>query len=99
MLTRRQFSMAAATLLGGVATASYGAFFDKLIGLDPQQWDQEVEKAINYLKSTQAEDGSWSKDISPGVTGIVLAGMLQTGKLSAKDPGAERALKYIESLI
>src|SRR5205814_9876324 len=86
MITRRQFGLAAASLLGGVATNGFGAF------LDPEQWNQTVEKAINYLKSTQADDGSWSKEKSPGVTGIVLAGMLQTGKLSPKDPAAERAL-------
>jgi squalene-hopene/tetraprenyl-beta-curcumene cyclase len=63
------------------------------------EWDRVVDRAIAYLRSTQAEDGSWSAKSSPGVTGITLTGMLQTGKITAKDPTAEKALKYIESLI
>jgi squalene-hopene/tetraprenyl-beta-curcumene cyclase len=63
------------------------------------EWDRITDKAISYLKSEQAPDGSWSEARSPGITGIVLSGMLQTGKVSPKDPAAERALKYIEGLI
>jgi squalene-hopene/tetraprenyl-beta-curcumene cyclase len=66
---------------------------------DPQLWDRTVDRAVQYLKGTQAEDGSWSRDKSPGVTGICLTGMLQTGKLSPADPAAQKALKYIESLV
>jgi squalene-hopene/tetraprenyl-beta-curcumene cyclase len=62
-------------------------------------WDQTVDKAIAYLKAHQAEDGSWGGKQAVGVTGIVLTGMLQTGKVSAKDPAVEKGLKYIESLI
>jgi squalene-hopene/tetraprenyl-beta-curcumene cyclase len=68
-------------------------------GPDHRTWGTVVDKAINYLKASQAEDGSWSRDKSPGVTGIVLTGMLGTGVVSPEDPVAERALKYIESLV
>ena len=71
----------------------------KKIGPNPKQWDDTVDKAVRYLKSTQDKAGSWSGDKSPGVTGIALTGMLKTGGLSAKDPTAEKALKYIESLV
>jgi squalene-hopene/tetraprenyl-beta-curcumene cyclase len=64
-----------------------------------QEWDRVTEKAIAYLKTQQAADGSWSEARSPGITGVVLTGMIRTGKLSPKDPTAERGLKYIESLI
>jgi squalene-hopene/tetraprenyl-beta-curcumene cyclase len=67
--------------------------------VDPKQWDAVVGKAITYLKKTQDSDGSWSKTKSPGCTGIVLTGVLQTGKLSPQDPMVENALKYIESLV
>jgi squalene-hopene/tetraprenyl-beta-curcumene cyclase len=58
-----------------------------------------VDRAIAYLKSSQAEDGSWSKEKSPGITGVVLTGMLNTGRVTPQTPVAERALKFIESLI
>ncbi len=63
------------------------------------QWDQTVDKAIEYLKAHQSEDGSWGGKQNIGITGIVLTGMLETGKVSAKDPAVEKGLKYIESLI
>jgi squalene-hopene/tetraprenyl-beta-curcumene cyclase len=71
----------------------------KKLGPDPKEWDRVADKAIAYLKEHQGPDGAWSEDKSPGVTGIALTGMLQTGKVTAKDPAAEKALKYIESLI
>ena len=63
------------------------------------QWDQAVDKAIAYLKAHQAEDGSWGSKQNIGITGVVLTGMLQTGKVTAKDPAVEKGLKYVESLI
>jgi squalene-hopene/tetraprenyl-beta-curcumene cyclase len=63
------------------------------------EWDRVTDKAVAYLKSQQAADGSWSEARSPGITGIVLTGMVRSGKLAPKDPVAEKALKYIESLI
>ena len=62
-------------------------------------WDQTVDKAIAYLKAHQSDDGSWSSKQNIGVTGIVLTGMLETGKVGPKDPAVEKGLKYIESLI
>src|SRR5262249_3003650 len=67
--------------------------------VDPKAWDAVTGKAVVYLKKSQAEDGSWSKAKSPGCTGIVLTGLLESGKVTAQDPMAEKALKYIESLV
>jgi squalene-hopene/tetraprenyl-beta-curcumene cyclase len=66
---------------------------------DAKEWDRVVDRAVEFLKTHQGADGAWSEDKSPGVTGIALTGMLQCGKVSARDPAAEKALKYIESLI
>jgi squalene-hopene/tetraprenyl-beta-curcumene cyclase len=64
-----------------------------------KEWDRITDKGIAYLKASQSDDGTWSKNLTPGVTGIALTGLLQTGKVSPKDPVADRALRYIESLI
>jgi squalene-hopene/tetraprenyl-beta-curcumene cyclase len=60
--------------------------------------DQAIDAAIAYLKTAQAEDGTWSKAASPGVTGIVLAGLLKTGKVAPDDPMAAKALKFVEGM-
>ena len=61
-----------------------------------QKWDRIVDKGVNYLKGSQSPDGTWSKNATPGVTGIALTGLLQSGRVSPKDPVDDRALKYIE---
>jgi squalene-hopene/tetraprenyl-beta-curcumene cyclase len=66
---------------------------------DDGSWDRVVDKAVNYLRTAQSSDGSWAKERSPGITGVVLTGMLSTGKVGPDDPTAERALKYVESLV
>jgi squalene-hopene/tetraprenyl-beta-curcumene cyclase len=63
-------------------------------------WDAIVDKAITYLRSSQNADGSWgTPPRNRGVTGIVVTGMLQTGKVTPDDPTVAKALKFIESLI
>src|SRR5205823_5675872 len=71
----------------------------KKVGPDPKEWDRVVDGAIAYLRSTQGEDGSWSGKSSPGITGVVLTGLLQTGKVNSNDPMVAKGLKYVESLI
>src|SRR4051794_17546392 len=63
------------------------------------KWDAVVGKAIDFLKTTQGKDGGWSTDKSPGVTGVVLTGLLRTGRVTPNDPMADKALKYIEGLV
>lgn len=85
----RTIALAVAVMLGLLATAA---------AKEPN-WDETVEKAIAYLRKTQAPDGSWGAKQSPGITGIVLTGLLRTGKLDSRDPMIEKGLGYIESLI
>ena len=68
----------------------------KAFGPDQKQWDEIVDKAIKHLKSVQDEDGSWSGKQNPGITGIVVTGMLETGKVTDKDPSIDKGLKFIE---
>jgi squalene-hopene/tetraprenyl-beta-curcumene cyclase len=97
-LSRR--SLVAALLTAGLLSAGGAAEKNnRSIGPDPNVWNDLVDKGINYLKSRQDENGSWDSKRSPGITGIVLTGLLRTGKVSAHDPVAARALGYIESLV
>jgi squalene-hopene/tetraprenyl-beta-curcumene cyclase len=62
-------------------------------------WNETVDKAIAFLRKSQAEDGSFSKDKSIGITGVVLAGLLQTGRVDVNDPMVVKALGFIKSLV
>jgi squalene-hopene/tetraprenyl-beta-curcumene cyclase len=97
---KKAFLLAAAFAWIVSALATGGAADPKKhFGPDAKQWDQLVDRAITYLKTHQASDGSWSRDKSPGVSGVVLTGLLSTGRVSQDDPIALRALQYIESLV
>ena len=85
-----------AFIIIGIVAATTGLQAD---GPDPKTWDAVATKAANFLKSSQDAKGGWSTDKSPGVTGVVLTGLLKSGMATAKDAMAEKALKYIESLI
>ena len=37
-----------------------------------QEWQQVVDRAVHYLKSKQNPDGSWSREQSIGITGVVV---------------------------
>ncbi|ODA28928.1 hypothetical protein A6X21_10565 [Planctopirus hydrillae] len=54
------------------------------------------QKAIGFLKTSQAEDGSWTTSQTPGITGLVLYGALSAGA-PADDPMIVKGLKYLES--
>jgi squalene-hopene/tetraprenyl-beta-curcumene cyclase len=62
------------------------------------QWKAVVDKAVAYLKKAQDENGGWSTQRSPGVTGVVVTGLLDCG-LSPDDEPAAKGLKYVESLV
>ncbi|MFO0808499.1 MAG: prenyltransferase/squalene oxidase repeat-containing protein [Gemmataceae bacterium] len=63
-----------------------------------EQWAKAVERGVAYLKARQAEDGTWSKAASPGVTGIVLTGLLKCG-VAPDDPVVAKGLKFVESQV
>ena len=69
------------------------------VGPDQKSWDTIAQKAGKFLKSTQDKNGGWSTDKTPGVTGVVLTGLLKAGQATPQDPVGQKALQYIESLV
>ncbi len=44
-------------------------------------------KGVNFLRPRQGEDGSWSSDRKePGITGVVVAALLRSGRVTPDDP-------------
>ena len=91
-------------IVPGVLTALFGCALALVpaqapkVGPDQKTWDDVVAKASRYVKAAQEPGGGWSTAKSPGVTGVVLTGLLRTGT-PAQDPSAAKALKYIETLV
>ena len=56
------------------------------------------QRAINYLRNSQADDGGWTSPQATGITALVVTAVLRSG-VSADDPMAAKGLKNLESFI
>ena len=63
-------------------------------GLDAKRREM-IEKGTAFLRTAQAEDGSFSSHAGIGPTGIILLGLLNSGT-SADDPMIDQGLKFLE---
>jgi squalene-hopene/tetraprenyl-beta-curcumene cyclase len=54
-----------------------------------------VEKAVAYLEAAQAEDGAFTAEAGPGVTGLVVTALLANGQ-EADSPVVAKGLKFLE---
>lgn len=56
------------------------------------------EQAINYLKTKQSDDGSWTNAAAPGISALVVTALLENG-LGPDDPVVQKGLKHLEGYI
>jgi squalene-hopene/tetraprenyl-beta-curcumene cyclase len=69
------------------------------VGPDAKEVQAVLDKAVAYLKDHQGEDGSFSPKLAgPGVTALVVAGLLRNGQ-GVNDPVVARALGYMEKKV
>jgi squalene-hopene/tetraprenyl-beta-curcumene cyclase len=54
------------------------------------------QKAIAFLLAKQDKDGAWLPQVGPGVTAMILKGLIQSGK-PIDDPAVAKAIGFIES--
>jgi squalene-hopene/tetraprenyl-beta-curcumene cyclase len=68
-------------------------------GPDPKEVQAILDKAIAFLRKRQGTDGSFAPKLAgPGVSAIVVAGLLQNG-VSLDDPMVAKALAFMESRV
>lgn len=54
--------------------------------------------AIDFLRSSQADDGSWTTPNAPGITGLVTLSLLRSGA-PTEDPTVKKGLKFLTDLV
>lgn len=59
---------------------------------------EAVARAAAYLQANQAEDGSFTANAGPGVTAIVLTGLLRNGR-TVDDPVVAKGLGYLQKFV
>jgi squalene-hopene/tetraprenyl-beta-curcumene cyclase len=57
-----------------------------------------LDKAVAFLKTRQQADGSFSPKFSPGVTGLVVAGLIHAN-VNPAEPVVTKSLKYLEGKV
>jgi squalene-hopene/tetraprenyl-beta-curcumene cyclase len=69
------------------------------VGPDPKDVQAMRDRAVAYLKAHQGADGSFSPRLAgPGVTAVVVAGLLRNGH-SPDDPLVARGLAYMQKSV
>src|SRR3954468_17336681 len=63
--------------------------------VDHAKVGESINKAVDFLKHAQANDGSFSAVSGPGITAIVGAALMRSGR-GPEDPVVAKALKYLE---
>lgn len=87
-----------AVMIGGQHLVVQASRADEL-GVDVKAYENAVQKGIEYLRTAQAADGSYSSaGVGPGVTAIVISSVLRNGR-GVDDPIVAKGLKYMESTI
>jgi squalene-hopene/tetraprenyl-beta-curcumene cyclase len=79
--------------LGGGAAPARAA--EGKVGPDPKEVQEVLDKAMAYLKRSQNKDGSFSPKLAgPGVSALVVAGLLRNGR-GPDDPLVAKTMAYL----
>ena len=77
------------------ASVSWGSFLNaQTVGPKVEDLAKSREKAINFLKTSQAAGGNWTSTEAPGISGLVVYSLLLSG-VPASDPVVDKALKHL----
>lgn len=71
---------------------------DPAVGPDADQLQASMARGVEFLRLTQAEDGSWTAPDAVGITGLCTRALLDAG-VPADDPTVEKALHNLQSFI
>ncbi|MCA9031139.1 MAG: hypothetical protein KDA66_10045, partial [Planctomycetaceae bacterium] len=84
-----------ATLFGALLSTSFAA---PETGADAEKLQASTQRGVEFLKSAQAADGSWTSPAAPGISGLVTYSLLESGA-SVDDPVVKKALAHLESFV
>jgi squalene-hopene/tetraprenyl-beta-curcumene cyclase len=88
-------SLAGFGVTGPTSTLCAAAEATAEAGPDQAALSASIEKAVEFLAKSQADDGSYSSQAGPGITALVATAVLRSGR-SADDPVVAKALKYLD---
>jgi squalene-hopene/tetraprenyl-beta-curcumene cyclase len=97
-----------AILIGSAVIASFGPgpamlvstsnAADEKAGINPANVAAARRQGVEFLRTTQADDGSWTSSTAPGVSGLITTAVLKSG-VSPADPMVDKALRHLATFI
>ena len=93
----RPWSLVAIAIVGVQLFAASSARAQTL-GPKQEDLEQSRSRAINFLKTSQQAEGSWTTSKSPGITALATYALL-VNRVPADDPVIQKALKHLESFV
>ncbi len=97
-IDRRFFLGSLAALSGAALTANRCVYAADKFGPDAKVLKSLREKAVNFLKTTQSEDGCWTSATQPGITAMVCFGLESAG-VNGDDPTLQKGLRHLLSYL
>jgi squalene-hopene/tetraprenyl-beta-curcumene cyclase len=98
--SRRTFLTRSAGVLGFGALALGGRLDALAAPAQEPSADALIAKGINFLRPRQDARGGWSTDRNePGITALVLTGLLKSGRVAVGDPVITNGLGYLEQFL
>ena len=85
-------------IITGHITNAGGADAPAKTSVDAKLYAETVNKAIEFLRTSQAADGSFSAEAGPAVTALVATAVLKNGR-TADDPLVAKSLKYLSGFV
>jgi squalene-hopene/tetraprenyl-beta-curcumene cyclase len=95
---RLSLALASVALIATVAVGPASAKDATASKVDHAKVTEAVNKAADFLKQQQANDGSFSSASGPGITAIVGSALMRSGR-TPQDPVVANALHYLENNI
>src|SRR5262245_34467028 len=90
--TRTFFLVVPVLVLGSLAALSMAqanCFADDKGTIDGAKVATSRRDAVDFLRTTQADDGSWTSPTAPGVSGLITTAILHAG-VSPADPMVDK---------
>jgi squalene-hopene/tetraprenyl-beta-curcumene cyclase len=81
--------VAATALLASIASAA---------GPDPAELKKTRQRGVEFLRVSQADDGSWTAPNQPGISALCTAALLRSG-VAVDDTTVAKALKHLATFI
>lgn len=68
------------------------------LGPDAKAVAAAKQRALDFLRTSQADDGSWTSPTAPGISGLVTYAMLRSGA-KVDDPTVAKALNHLTGFV